>query len=310
MVKDTWLLGVDGGGSGTQAILANTRSGQRFYAETGATNANNLSENVVQQRLETLVSSITCQAGIGVHDIGGTCFSGAGIDTAEDEVRMGKWLKDIGLSGEILVCNDAYAALVGGNSGRKGAIIICGTGSIALGVHGHEQIRVGGWGNLISDEGSGWYLGTEAIRQVLRAYDGRGPKTVLTEYLAEVHQLRTPEDMMTCLYRNGGGKERIASLATSVLAAAESGDCVAKEIVCRGIAGLVDLTDALVSRIGNDTFPLCYGGSVLVKSTYYRTRFESAAHQKYPSLNCHLPDAGPLEGALRMLEAYHVEKGC
>src|SRR5690606_8774057 len=81
---------------------------------------------------------------------------------------------------------DLHIALAGGTGGRPGVVVIGGTGSVAFGrnAEGREH-RVGGWGYLLSDEGSGFWIGREALIAVLHCMDGRGPHTILTDRVAE-----------------------------------------------------------------------------------------------------------------------------
>jgi glucosamine kinase len=81
----------------------------------------------------------------------------------------------------IEVETDAYAAWLGAFRGEDGAVLILGTGSCGLAVIGGEQFYIGGWGAEVSDEASGHWIGREAIRRALWAYDGRAPATPLAE---------------------------------------------------------------------------------------------------------------------------------
>ena len=83
---------------------------------------------------------------------------------------------------QVVIVNDATAALVGGTGHPFGVVCVAGTGSIAFGVNrAGERARAGGWGHLLGDEGSGYAIGLEALRAVCRASDGRGPQTALTD---------------------------------------------------------------------------------------------------------------------------------
>jgi glucosamine kinase len=73
----------------------------------------------------------------------------------------------------VILITDAHAACIGAHRGADGGVIIVGTGSVAWGVIGERQVRVGGWGFPVSDEGSGTWLGCEILRRTLWAHDGR-----------------------------------------------------------------------------------------------------------------------------------------
>jgi glucosamine kinase len=84
-----------------------------------------------------------------------------------------------------MITTDAHAACVGAHRGRNGGVVIVGTGSIGWAIVDRRQYRVGGWGLPLGDEGSGAWLGREAMRRVLRAYDGRAAWTPLLTRLFE-----------------------------------------------------------------------------------------------------------------------------
>ena len=95
-------------------------------------------------------------------------------------------MKRIGYKARVLVVNDALVALEAGAPGEPGVVIISGTGSIAYGRNAAgEAARSGGWGYVLGDEGSGYWIGRAALRAVLREADERGPKTALTPLLLE-----------------------------------------------------------------------------------------------------------------------------
>ena len=85
--------------------------------------------------------------------------------------------------------------------------LICGTGSIVYGrtVTG-ELLRAGGWGYLFGDEGSGYAIGIAALRAVMRAYDGRGRETLLSELVLGRYGLHTPPELIQAIY----GMRRLA----------------------------------------------------------------------------------------------------
>src|SRR4030095_12707011 len=95
-------------------------------------------------------------------------------------------MRRIGYKARVLVVNDALVALEAGAPRQPGGGIISGTGSISYGRHARgEAARSGGWGYVLGDEGSGYWIGRAALRAVLREADKRGPETSLTEMLLE-----------------------------------------------------------------------------------------------------------------------------
>jgi N-acetylglucosamine kinase-like BadF-type ATPase len=111
-------------------------------------------------------------------------------------------------------------------------VVIGGTGSVAFGrnAEGREH-RCGGWGYLLSDEGSGFWIGREALISVLKCYDGRGPQTLLTERVAQAIGQAGAPAIVRYSYTEDRSTREFARLAPLVAAASEEGDAVARAIL-------------------------------------------------------------------------------
>ena len=144
-------------------------------------------------------------------------------------------------------------------------VIVAGTGSIAYGVDASKRAcRAGGWGYLLGDEGGGFWIGRAALAAVVRAFDGRGPATRLTELvLAEMH-LATPSELIHAIYDRGLQRHAIAGLAGVVQRATEAGDAVAGEILDRAATELAAAAASVVTRLGmrGDVFPTVLAGGI------------------------------------------------
>jgi glucosamine kinase len=128
-------------------------------------------------------------------------------------------------------------------------LLVAGTGSIAWG-RGEDgrEARVGGWGGLLGDEGSGYDIGLRALRAVVRAADGRGPPTELRDRLLGEIGLDAPEALIR--WAAGAGKASVARLAPTVCGVANAGDEVAAAIVTGAVESLKAHVVALRQRLG------------------------------------------------------------
>ncbi len=178
------LLGVDGGGTRCRARLSDSFGS--ILGEGGAGPAN-IRFGLEQSFGAVLEAAMQClyEAGLSYADLGRTvaCLALAG---ATEPTELAKARARPLPFRKTLMTTDAHAACVGAHGGRDGGIVIIGTGSVGWAmVHGRHH-RVGGWGFPISDEGSGAWLGCEAVRRVLWAQDGRiGWSGLLTALFAE-----------------------------------------------------------------------------------------------------------------------------
>ncbi len=247
------LLGVDGGGTRCRARLS-TLSGTTL-AEAVAGPAN------IRYGMEKSFAA--------VFQAGTQCLTQAGLSTS-DSARI---VACLGLAGasepsyraaaqrhrhpyrDMVVTTDAHAACVGAHAGRDGAVIVVGTGSIGWAEIEGRQFRIGGWGLAVSDEGSGAWLGREALRRLLWAHDGRIPWTGLLTALFE--RFHSDPHAIVRWAANAAPKD-LASLAPAILDHSAVNDPVASELM-RLAAGHVDALAARLISLGADRLALVGG---------------------------------------------------
>src|SRR5437016_4886022 len=224
------VLGIDAGGTKTVCLLADERG--MIVSEGRGPGANLLAagelgvEKVLHEVMETA---------IGDRDItpSAICLGIAGVDR-EDEARIVRAImRRIGHKSRIVVVNDALIALVAGAEDAPGVVIISGTGSIAYGRNANgEAARAGGWGHMIGDEGSGYWIGREALTAVMRAGDGRGPATGLTDDIVAYFQVNDVSHLPRIVYDREVPRMSVAAVGPIVQRAAiEQEDAVARRIL-------------------------------------------------------------------------------
>ncbi|BAS26780.1 N-acetylglucosamine kinase [Limnochorda pilosa] len=150
----------------------------------------------------------------------------------------------------LVVEGDAPAAFRGALPQGDGVVVLTGTGSFAYGEWRGRTATVGGWGSLLGDEGSGYWIAVEGLKAVVRASDGLGPPTALTRLFRKTLLYGMERELVGLVYRKGLSRERIASLATVVSDAADEGDAVAREIFRNAAGELVKQAAAVISRLG------------------------------------------------------------
>src|SRR5439155_21403505 len=176
-------------------------------------------EKVFDQIMEALRQGRTISAvGLGI----------AGVDRPHDEAAIREILRRLGHRETARVVNDAAIALVAGAPERVGIVVLAGTGSIAYGADARGRTaRSGGYGFLLADEGSGYWLGHQALRAAVRAADGRGPRSLLADLVFESLGVGSVAEMVPVVYEKGLPKFRIAAHAGLVQKASDRGDAVA-----------------------------------------------------------------------------------
>jgi glucosamine kinase len=155
-----------------------------------------------------------------------------------------------------VLTSDARAACIGAHVDRDGSIVIVGTGSVAWGTVREREYRVGGWGFPLSDEGSGAWLGSKALTQVLRAYDGLRPWTDLLRELFE----RFETDPYTIVrWMNAARPRDYAGFAPIICKQADQGDVAALDLM-RSAAAHIDALAARMADLGAS--PVCLLGGL------------------------------------------------
>jgi glucosamine kinase len=219
------LLGVDAGGTRCRARLADP--GGRVLGEGHGAAANVLSDpegawSSIQQAI-TIALRAAGSAETSLEDIVAV-LGLAGLDPARPEAPA-DW--PLSRFRTCRVETDAYIAQQGAFGGGDGAILIVGTGAVGLLVRDGERISIGGYGAAVSDEGSGAWIGREAVRRALWAFDGRLPRSHLaTRILHEVGEPPTAQ-----AWANAARPADYAALTPVVFTAAEAGDRQAAEII-------------------------------------------------------------------------------
>ncbi|MER9179530.1 N-acetylglucosamine kinase [Mesorhizobium sp. M0159] len=229
-----YFLGVDGGGTGCRA---------RIEDEAGTVLGQGLSGPATTRLgIEVAWASIAKAFGAAIEEAG---FAAAEIA----RIRAGIGVAGIGRKGaleafhaieqpfaSIDFVSDGVAACLGAHSGQDGAIVIAGTGSIGLGFVEGRDLRVGGYGFPISDEGSGADLGLKAVQFALRAHDGRHERTAL---LAEVMQRFKDDPFEAVAWMDRASATDYAAMAPMVIRHADQGDPAGRRIV-QGAAEQID----------------------------------------------------------------------
>lgn len=229
-----FFLGVDGGGTGCRARIedaAGTILGQGLSGP--ATTRLGIEE--AWASIARAFDSAIDEAGLSAVDIG-RIHAGVGLAGISRKGALAALRAMKHPFASIDFISDGEGACLGAHSGRDGAIVIAGTGSIGLGLVEGRQLRVGGYGFPISDEGSGAYLGLKAVQLALRAHDGREQKTAL---LAEIMQRFQNEPMEAVAWMDRASATDYAALAPMVLRHADQGDAVGRRIV-QSAAGHID----------------------------------------------------------------------
>ncbi len=318
----SYVLGIDGGGTKTVCVIMNAQCEVIGRGEAGASNYQSIGVDAALSSIESAIYAAAIEAlkVIKCIQIKAICLGLAGIGRPNDiEVVKGivsnlenspslpiEWelLSSQAATIEnknIIICHDALIALVGGIGHDVGIVVAAGTGSIVFG-RNQQGItkRVGGWGYILGDEGSGYKIAVAGLQAAMQAYDGRGKSTILQEVFKNHLALASMEDLIEVVYRRGWGVKEIAALAIVVDSAAADGDEVANRIIDDAVRELVKATSTVINALTsteNDGFEVVTVGSVWGGKSKMHSQFIKSLTFEYPNVRIIYPRFEPAYGA-------------
>ena len=297
----TLVLGIDGGGTKTHAVVADETGAVLGFATNGPANWEVVGLRGAGESMREATHRALRQAGAAPADLAAAAFGLAGVDWDSDVPRLTAEVGPLGLAGPFEVTNDSFIALRAGSSDGAGVVVIAGTGSVAAGrSRTGASFRTLGQGAEFGDAGSASDVSDAALRAVADAYTGRGPQTELTELLCTLHGCRSAEEL---LERASRGVERSRSAAPTVLRAAEAGDQVARGIVEWAGRCLGD-SAALVARrlemTAEEFDVVLAGGLFRGGSTILMETLGGRVHAQAPGARLVQLETAPVAGAALM----------
>ncbi|MCC3281107.1 MULTISPECIES: N-acetylglucosamine kinase [Arthrobacter] len=246
-------IGLDIGGTKTHGIRL---QGGEAVAEavSGSANVQNVSREQARHNLAEIF------AALGTSGVNRVIAGSGGVDTPEDAAALRELILEHVPSAEVTVVHDTRLILAAGEA-PAGIGLIAGTGSVAWGMDSDgRQARSGGWGYLLGDEGSAYWIGREAVRHALRLHDlGQEPDRLSAELMLAVG-VSEPQQLIARFHADTG-RRYWASMARVVFEAAQEGHAPSRSIVAtaaRDLAGLVGDVAAQLQVRG----PVVIGGGI------------------------------------------------
>ncbi|MDI3547802.1 MAG: hypothetical protein PWR10_1454 [Halanaerobiales bacterium] len=230
--------GIDAGGTSTKCILVSEESQVLAEVKTGPANYHVVGLTRAVSEVKRAVEAACREAEINRIDILGIGLAGTGRQ--KDIKVFREALLSLDRANQIFITDDGEIAVLGAHAGRPGLVVIAGTGSIVYGLsEDGKTIRAGGWGPILGDEGSGFWIGLKALQMIIKAKEGRAEKTSLIDPVLKklvIGSLR--EELIPFIYQQRLPRKEIASLAPLVVRAMKRGDRVARDIIEEGLQEL------------------------------------------------------------------------
>ncbi len=292
-------IGIDGGGTKTVLRMSDENGNILFEEVGGGSNP----YTVPPEASEALVKALIAKAKAAMPadaTLDGVCIGAAGADTKEDYAFFDRVLREASGTDKVLAVNDGYASLYATLGERAGVVVASGTGSICWGKNDADEVcRVGGWGYLFSDEGSGYSMVRDAMETVCRTIDQRASQgALLLDELMKDFGVDTYEELVSEIYR-APTPQYIAAYFPLVCKAALEKDPLALEVIDRGMEQLVELVAATARRIGMyPAFTVGMTGSILTKVAVTRELFMQKLVERFPKCTIVPDKCENVDGAL------------
>jgi N-acetylglucosamine kinase-like BadF-type ATPase len=320
------LLAVDGGGTSTQALVADMAGKVLARGLGPSSNLHNVGFEAASAAIATAIDGALAQvrgpspggkplatpAGAEgprwrAAGIAAACLGLSGVDSAQDEAQVSRWIEKQAIAPRFVVVNDSELILAAGTPEGWGVALISGTGSVCLGRDAHGRTaRVGGWGPLMGDEGSGYHIATLALRRATQAADGRVEAAALLKAVLRHWSIDDPSDLIRVVHAPTTGAADISRMATVVLDLAGRNDPAATDVVAEAARELARQVDTVVRQLHLSRPPLALGGGMLLRSVLRRAVLDAVQSELGPVAPVSDPPAGAVVLARRLLQGGEV----
>ena len=313
------LLAVDGGGTSTQALVTDSDGNVLSRGLGPSSNLHNVGFANACQALSTAIDGALAQVrgSLGVAPpagaapttsrwrsggIAAACLGLSGVDSAEDEAQVSKWLRDQAVAPRIMVVNDSELILAAGTPAGWGVAVISGTGSVCLGRSAEgRSARVGGWGPLLGDEGSGYHIGSLGLRRATQAADGRIEAPALLKAILKHWSFTDASALIRRVHDPATTPADIARIATVVLDLAGRNDPAAGDVVTEAARDLAVHIDTVVRILRLTKPPLALGGGLMLRGVLRKSVLAAVQSELGPVTQVADPPLGAVVLARRLL---------
>jgi glucosamine kinase len=289
------FLGIDGGATKTLAAVLDLERGRLYLGHGGASNQDAVGVHAAGEALFEAADEALAAGGVEEGELDAAVLAVAGTDTDAIAAHVSR-----ARSREWIVVNDVVGAWAAATGARPGIGVISGTGSNVFGVGSDGRPwRAGGWGHILGDEGSGYWLGIQSIKAALRDRESSGRATALADAAVTFFGAANVEQVAALTYSKPLTKSEIAAFAIETARIAERGDVVARELYAQGAAALAEQIAAVIRCTGLEgSFPVGLIGSAFKAGPVFIDPLVRAIHKLAPQAQVAVAELAPVGGAV------------
>ena len=313
-MSEQLVIGIDGGGTRLRAAISTTAGELIGIGGAGSGNYHDVGADIVRSNVELAISRAWTAASTLPRQADAIFLGLGSIVTGEDRATICRIVRDLSLVpvDNIGVDHDLRVALMGGLAGEAGAVLIAGTGSACYGRDARGRSwQAGGWGHVLDDPGSSFWLGRQAMIAAVRDHDGRGEATRLQSRVMEALQISDMRQILRRVELQGMTRSEIAALAPVVTESAADGDSVALALVERGVEELATMAATVAEKLEfcrtMPRVPIVVTGGLTNAGSIFMAPLTNAIRRRIPSADVTRPVLPPVLGAVLLaIEALGV----
>lgn len=272
-MNEPLFLGIDGGGSTLRVAVVDRQLISLCALTASSANPNLIGHDAAQGLIRRSVREVLMRANLQPGDIRAAAIGVAGASSIHSRAWLLQTLEPALPECLLVPSSDLEIALIGALAQRCGILLLAGTGSAVYGISpGGERLQIGGWGFLLGDEGSSYWIGRQLLRHLISVYDDGSPveSDLLSLHCLNSLGVKQPRELIAWLYRRDDAPAaRIASLARVVIDAAEECSKPAMPILEKAAKSLVDQVAVMRQRLAFTDAPIAFAGGLLDNDNCY-----------------------------------------
>jgi N-acetylglucosamine kinase-like BadF-type ATPase len=299
-----YFLAVDGGGTKTKVLVADEQGQVVGEGQTGPTSITATSVGAASFNLREGIRQAT-QSLPQDRELVALCMGLAGMDTPTEEVAARKIFSDAFRDyhiGQFILVNDTVIGLEGNTDKPNAFVLIAGTGSACFGRNeAHQTAKASGYDFLLTDQGSGYWIGHQVLRRAVQSFDGTGQKTLLEQLVCQQYRLESILELKDHVYNPVLTKTEVAASSRLCSTAFEQNDPIAQGIFNQVINDLYAMAQAVVERLQmKDKDVDCVLVGSITKIPYINQQLVARLQQNFPKVQIKTPEKEPVYGGLKI----------
>ena len=297
-MNDKFYIGIDSGGTNFRVSIFKDNDDKMLSGVFNSVHYSAVGSKSFSAHTADIIKDFLNSKGLFLTDCIAICagVAGARLKSNKDEIR--KHLSEELSFSNIIIESDTAVAFEDVFGSDDGLILICGTGSVLFGRLNGEFVRLGGWGKLLGDDGSSYFIGLNFLKSLVKQFDKNNDSFETEIHLNKLYSLNR-DNIIDKVYHK---KYDVASLAPFVVEQARKGDSICREVVEKEIDGVYDLFETFKSKYGmNNNYKVAFTGTLIESDNYFSRLLKERLRKNFENHFIFLDTiVNPINGAYKI----------